>query len=178
MKPILSVLLCALLLFAATACRAPESQTTLPPESQTTLPAGRPTTERQTAAPETPTGETEEKPMLKLTIGTTPVAVAWEENEAVEALRRRAAESPIVVSMTRYGGFEQVGPLGRSFPSDDKQTETEPGDVVLYSSDQLVIFFGNNSWAYTRLGKITDRTPEELAGLLNVARVTVTITWE
>ena len=169
MKPILSVLLCVLLLFAAAACRAGN----LPPKPQTP-----PTAERQTAASESPTAETEEKPMLKLTIGNTPVAVAWEDNEAVEALRRQAAESPIVVSMERYGGFEQVGSFGRSFPSADKQTETEPGDVVLYSSDQLVIFFGHNSWAYTRLGKITDRTPAELSELLNVARVTVTISLE
>ena len=38
-----------------------------------------------------------------------------------------------------------------------------PGDIVLYSGDQIVIFYGSNSWAYTRLGHV-DLTQEEMTG--------------
>ena len=54
----------------------------------------------------------------------------------------------------KYGGFEQVGSLGSSLPRNDEQTTTDFGDIVLYSGDQIVIFYGPNSWAYTRLGHI------------------------
>ena len=60
-------------------------------------------------------------------------------------------------------------------PSSDVQTSTSSGDIVLYSSNQLVVFYGSNSWAYTRLGHITDKTPEEMRTLLSNGDVTITI---
>ena len=73
-----------------------------------------------------------------------------------------------------YGGFEQVGPIGQEIVSEDKQTETEPGDIVLYSGNRIVIFYGHNSWAYTRLGHV-DLAQEEMAALLSHENVTITI---
>ena len=35
--------------------------------------------------------------------------------------------------------------------------------------------YGSNTWAYTRLGRITDKTPAELASLLGDGAVTVTL---
>jgi hypothetical protein len=60
-------------------------------------------------------------------------------------------------------------------PSDDVQTTTQAGDIVLYSSNQVVVFYGSNSWAYTRLGHIVDKTTDELAELLGNGDVTITI---
>ena len=117
---------------------------------------------------------TEEEPIMTLIIGETEVPVTWEGNPSVEALRELAKEG-LTVQMSMYGGFEQVGDLGQEIVRNDVQIRTEPGDIVLYSGDQLVIFYGNNSWAYTRLGHI-DLTPEEMAGLLGHGDVTVTIT--
>ena len=77
--------------------------------------------------------------------------------------------------MSMYGGFEQVGSLGQALPRDDVQTTTAAGDIVLYSGSQIVVFYGSNSWAYTRLGHITDKTPEELTALLGSGDVTITI---
>ena len=74
-----------------------------------------------------------------------------------------------------YGGFEQVGSLGAELPSDDVQMTTEAGDIVLYSGDQIVIFYGSNIWAYTKLGRITDRSDAEVADLLGNGNVTITI---
>ncbi len=44
---------------------------------------------------------------------------------------------------------------------------TQPGDVVLYSGNQLVVFFGSNSWSYTKLGHINGLSADELAVLLD-----------
>ena len=43
----------------------------------------------------------------------------------------------------------------------------QPGDIVLYSGNQLVVFFGSNSWSYTMLGQIKDLSADELTVLLD-----------
>ena len=113
--------------------------------------------------------------MLGLAINGTPVTVEWENNESVQALRELAAAEPVTVQMSMYGGFEQVGSLGTSIVRDDVQTATSAGDIVLYSGSNIVIFYGSNSWAYTRLGHITDKTAGELSELLGNGDVTITI---
>ena len=112
---------------------------------------------------------------MQMLINDTPVTVQWEENESVAALMELVREGPLTVSMSPYGGFEQVGPIGQSLPRSDVQTVTQAGDLVLYSGNQLVVFYGSNTWAYTRLGRITDKTPAELASLLSDGAVTVTL---
>ena len=82
------------------------------------------------------------------------------------------------IEMSMYGGFEQVGSIGRSLPRDDAQTTTASGDIVLYSGDQLVVFYGSNSWAYTRLGHIADRTADQMKELLGDGDVTITLSIE
>ena len=123
--------------------------------------------------------EEEDEPMqeksLKMSIGDTAVEVEWEDNESVEALAKLAETEPLVIEMSMYGGFEQVGSLGESLPRNDKQTTTEAGDIVLYSGNQIVVFYGSNSWAYTRLGHVADKTADEMAELLSGGDVTVTI---
>ncbi len=117
----------------------------------------------------------EEGSQMKMKIADTDVAVEWEDNESVEALRALCQDTPLVIQMSMYGGFEQVGPLGQSLPANDVQTTTSAGDIVLYSGDQIVVFYGSNSWAYTRLGKITSHSAEDLAALLGSGDVTITI---
>lgn len=82
-------------------------------------------------------------------------------------------EAPITIQMSMYGGFEQVGELGATLPSNDAQTTTGPRDIVLYSGDSIVIFYGSNSWAYTKLGKITGKTDEEIKNMLGNGDVSV-----
>ena len=112
---------------------------------------------------------------LQLFIGGEEVAVEWEDNAAAEALRVLAVREPVQIDMTMYGGFEQVGPIGEALPAADGQITAQPGDIVLYSGDQIVLFYGSNTWAYTRLGRIADRTEEELAALLGADDVTITL---
>ncbi|MBD5508619.1 MAG: hypothetical protein HDR05_11395 [Lachnospiraceae bacterium] len=118
--------------------------------------------------------ESEEMSIL-MKIGAEAVTIAWEDNESVEALAELLREQPMSIQMSMYGGFEQVGSFGTSLPRDDKQTTTQAGDIVLYSGNQMVVFYGSNSWAYTRLGRITDKSAEELKEMLGGGDVTITL---
>ena len=95
------------------------------------------------------------------------------ENAAVNALVDWMEEGPITLELSDYAGFEKVGPLGQSLPASDSQTTTQAGDIVLYQSNQIVLFYGSNSWSYTRLGSIDDLTGWEDA--LGSGDVTVTL---
>ncbi len=126
--------------------------------------------------PETQMTDKEESDM-KLKIGDTEVPVVWEENDSVNALKILAEKEPLAIQMSMYGGFEQVGPIGRDIVSDDAQTTTKAGDIVLYSGDQIVVFYGSNSWAYTRLGH-ADLSQKELEDLLGNGDVILTLQME
>lgn len=117
----------------------------------------------------------EESTEMKLFIGDEEVMVNWENNDAVAALKEEVGKQPLVIDMSMYDDFEQVGELGISLPTSDKQIETEAGDIMLYAGDNIVVFYGSNTWAYTPLGKITDKSPEEMAELLGQGDVTITI---
>lgn len=106
------------------------------------------------------------------------VSVEWENNESVDALMDLISTEPLSIQMSMYGGFEQVGSIGTSLPRDDKQTTTEAGDIVLYSGSQIVVFYGSNSWAYTRLGRVTGKSKTEMTELLGNGDVTITISME
>ena len=109
---------------------------------------------------------------ITMKINDEEMTVTWEDNESVEALADLVSGSPLTIDMSMYGGFEQVGPIGQELPREDVQTETGPGDIVLYAGDQMVIFYGNNSWAYTRLGHI-NLPQEKMAELLGNGDATV-----
>lgn len=98
----------------------------------------------------------EDSMTIQLQVSGRTFTAALEENDAARALARRLAEGPLTIRMNNYGGFEKVGNLGESLPASDSQTTTQPGDIVLYQGDQIVIFYGSNSWSYTRLGQVED----------------------
>ena len=118
----------------------------------------------------------EETYTMKMKINDTDVKVSWENNDSVRALSELASQGEVTIEMNAYGGFEQVGPIGTTLPSNDTSIKTHAGDIMLYTSDHMVIFYGSNSWSYTRLGKITDKSASELRELLSGRGITVTIT--
>ena len=167
--------------------KAPETSAPRPAEQPSAEPTGEApvTTAPQPTEPEPTeaqhvetTAERNAEKMLQMKIGGTAVRVNWENNRSVEALKALCENGPLVIQMSMYGGFEQVGPIGSRLPSDDLQTTTAAGDIVLYSSNQIVVFYGSNSWAYTRLGHITDRDAAGMAALLGKGNVTITISME
>ena len=113
---------------------------------------------------------------MNVQVGDVVFSATLEENEAVSALVEMMRESPVVIQMSDYSGFEKVGSLGTSLPTSNSQTTTQAGDIVLYNGNQIVIFYGSNSWSYTRLGHIDDLTGWEDA--LGSGEVTVTFSLE
>jgi hypothetical protein len=118
--------------------------------------------------------EVEAMDELCLSVGDKRLSIEWEDNESVDALKDLAG-SGMNINMSMYGGFEQVGSIGTSLPQNDSQTTTSPGDIVLYSGNQIVIFYGSNSWAYTRLGKITGLDEKELEDTFGNGDVTISL---
>ena len=100
----------------------------------------------------------------------------WEDNESVAALRE-LAEDGLEINTSRYGDFEQVGDIGTGLPRNDKDITTDTGDIMLYAGSNIVLFYGSNSWAYTRLGKI-DLPEKEIKDLLEKGDATVTLSVE
>ena len=135
--------------------------------------------ETETTGAETGTqnGAREENVMnMNVQVSDAVFSATLEENEAVTAFVEMMREGSVVIQMSDYSGFEKVGPLGTSLPASNSQTTTHAGDIVLYNGNQIVIFYGSNSWSYTRLGHIDDLTGWEEA--LGNGDVTVTFSLE
>jgi uncharacterized lipoprotein NlpE involved in copper resistance len=115
--------------------------------------------------------DTGEESIFIMKIDNIVVDITWEKNDSVNELMEYA-KNGITITMHQHGGFEQVGSIGKTITSNDSQITTNPGDVVLYSSNQIVIFFGTNSWSYTKLGHI-NMNQSELNSLLNKSNVTL-----
>ena len=106
-------------------------------------------------------------------IGDYKFTATLEKTAAANELFQMLEDAPLVLELDDYSGFEKVGPLGKSLTRSDKQTTTQKGDIVLYNGSNIVMFYGSNSWSYTRLGKIDDLTNWEEA--LGSGSVTVTL---
>lgn len=119
--------------------------------------------------------EKEQENKMVLKINNEEVLVEWEDNESVEALKKICSEEALTIQLSMYGGNEQVGSIGQSLPRNDINITTDAGDIVLYSGNQIVLFYGSNSWAYTRLGHIIDKSASDMAKLLSNGDVTITI---
>ncbi len=161
------------------AARMPEADTSADTETVLDTPADEAITETAEASTAAAGEESQsadnktkgEENTMRLLIGEREVPVAWEENESVKALQDLC---PLTIRMSMYGGFEQVGSIGQSIVREDVETVTDSGDIVLYSGNQIVIFYGSNSWAYTRLGHI-DLSEQEMRDLLSGGDVTITL---
>ena len=182
---IIAVLAVCMLLICFSACGGGNTAPATDTASQTEVPsqkADEQTASGTTAVPtESKSEETEETPImktLKMKIDGATVTVDWEENQSVAALAELVKDQPIRINMSMYGGFEQVGSLGTSLPRNDAQIKTQAGDIVLYSGNKIVVFYGSNSWAYTRLGHITDIEAAQMKDLLGNKNVTIVISME
>ncbi len=113
---------------------------------------------------------------IKITVSGKSLPVKIEDNVATKALVAALREASITYEAHDYGGFEKVGGIGRTLPSGDSQITTQLGDVILYASDQLVLFYGSNSWSYTRIGKIQYGTLDELKTFLQAGKGNISVT--
>ena len=95
---------------------------------------------------------------LNVTVGSRTFTATLEKNVAVDAFVEMLKESDIKIKMSDYSGFEKVGSLGKTLPTDNSRITTKAGDIVLYNANQIVAFYGSNTWSYTKLAEIDDLT--------------------
>ena len=115
---------------------------------------------------------------ILLKVGGNTMTATLTDNEATRELTKLLEQGDITIRMSDHGGFEKVGALPQSFPTSNTQITTVPGDIMLYQGNQMVIFYGSNSWSYTRLGKIDEATASNLRQFLGNGNITLTISLE
>ena len=175
MKKMLSVTFIIVCAFAALLSGCADSRRTEDPESQSSGSDSDKVQEVQAAEQNVKEEETMDRKMI-VEVGGKHFTATLEDNKAADTLVEMMQEDPVTIQMSDYGGFEKVGDLGTELPISSRQTTTRAGDIVLYQGNQIVIFYGSNSWSYTRLGRIDDLTGWETA--LGDGDVTVTFALE
>lgn len=113
---------------------------------------------------------------MYITIGGKTASVTLADNSATQALVEKLQQAPVTVTLNSSGGFEIWGPLGFSLPTSNERINAQPGDVILYGGDNICIFYGTNSWTYTRLGKIDNMTASELTTFLKAGENNISVT--
>lgn len=169
MTGILTMLLAILGLSACSASEVPAAPVT-PPPTQAVV------SEQETPSPSGQTASGEEETKLKITVGDEELLATFEDNPSAEEFRDLLAQGSVTVEMDDYGGFEKVGPLGTTLTRSDEQITTQPGDVILYQGNQITIYYGTNTWSFTRLARIDD--PTNLREKLGDGTVSVTFSLE
>lgn len=157
--------LAALLALTLAACGAR-------PTAETDTPTAGPSAAPAPAEPMETSTEEETEMKMNVEVGGESFTATLENNSAAAALAEMLRSEPLTIEMSDYAGFEKVGSLGTRLPASNAQTITSSGDIVLYNGSQVVIFYGSNSWSYTRLGRIDDL--DGWADALGSGDVTVT----
>ena len=165
MKKILSLI--AVLSLAFSACGNNDDEDVTPVEPQNII---------QNVEQQTNT----EIPMDKLliTINGKTLTADFADNSSAKALADALAKSSITYQADDYGNFEKVGDLGQSFPKNDENITTEPGDIILYQGHNLCIYYAQNTWSFTRIAKIKGISKDELKEFLGEGEITVTLSVE
>lgn len=113
---------------------------------------------------------------MYITIDGHEQSVTLTNNSATKALVEKLQQAPVDVTLNSSGGFEIWGALGFSLPTSDQQTNAQPGDIVLYNGSNICMFYGSNSWSYTRLGKIDGLSESELRTFLKAGESSIKVT--
>ena len=124
---------------------------------------------------QTPNNETMTTKMY-ITIDGRTEAITLANNSATQALVAKLQEAPVTVTHNSSGGFEIWGALGFSLPTSNEQINAQPGDVILYNGSNICMFYGTNSWSYTRLGKIDGLSQSELRTFLKAGESNISVT--
>ena len=112
---------------------------------------------------------------MYITIDGQTQRVTLVDNAATRALVEKLQQAPVSVTLNSSGGFEIWGALGFSLPTSNQQMTAQPGDIILYNGSNICLFYGSNSWSYTRLGKIDGLSESELRTFLKAGEGNITV---
>lgn len=109
---------------------------------------------------------------IEIIVGNAVYQARLYDNKAAQAL---AEQLPLTITMRELNGNEKYYYLSDSLPTDASvPASIRTGDLMLYGSDCLVLFYESfsTSYRYTPLGYVEN--PEGLAGALGSRNVEVT----
>ena len=164
-----------LLLFAACSSDAASSVKPTQPEVQTPKSSASKTPD---AAPASSSAQTEAPVKLKIHVNDTTFTATLEENSSAKAFAEFLTQGDMTLDMHDYGSFEKVADLPRSFPRNDKQIDTDAGDIILYQGNSITIYYDKNSWDFTRLARIDNVNKKRLQQILGKGNVKATFSVE
>lgn len=101
---------------------------------------------------------------ISITAGNKTVTATLVKNAATDRLREILSKGPLTYTSSD-NGFETYGDIGQTLPTSNESITAAPGDILLYASRYICIFWGPNTYSYTRLGRIEGITSEELKEL-------------
>lgn len=119
-------------------------------------------------------GESAMATAIKVSVNGETLIAQLEDSASSREFAQLLGEGPLTVAMHDYAGMEKVGALPRSLTRSDKPTDVGPGDIVLYQGNQITVYYGTNSWNFTRLGSIQGASAAELQGILGAGDAEVT----
>ena len=106
-------------------------------------------------------GNMEPVAILNVVAGDRAFSVELEDNTSVEAFLEKIRKDSLTVELHDYGNFEKVGELPWELPRNDEEITTKPGDLILYQGNQITVYYAENTWQFTRLGRL-NATEEEI----------------
>lgn len=187
MKNLIAILLCVSIMLIVVACssklsdgQAADDQVPVTSQAQGTSINEEPSAEQSTEPDVTDKTEQskEDKPMKQAQFYITAQRITFTadfaESDSADALRELLGDGDLTISMSDYGSFEKVGSIGKSLSRKDTQISTAVGDIMLYQGNQIVIFYGENSWSYSRLGRIEDVSADNLLAAFGNGDIDVT----
>lgn len=113
---------------------------------------------------------------MNITINGKTVSCQLVENSSTRALLAQLEKGNITYEADDYGNFEKVGYIGFNLPQNNESITTTVGDVILYQGNNICLYYGTNSWTFTRLGKIEGMSKDELKTFLNAGEGSVKVT--
>ena len=113
---------------------------------------------------------------LYITIDGMTKTATMVDNAATQELVARLQQATVTVTLNSSGGFEIWGALGFSLTTSNEQVNAQPGDIVLYNGSNICMFYGSNSWSYTRLGHIDGLSESELRTFLKAGESNISVT--
>ena len=113
--------------------------------------------------------------VFEVTVNGTKLTAVFADNAAARELKGKLSQNDLTLTLKEYGGFEKVGDLGFSLPASDESIAAKAGDIVLYQGNKLSVFYGDNTWDYTRLGTIQNADSQSLRNFFGEGDVTVTL---
>lgn len=118
-------------------------------------------------------GEMKKMPKITITINDQVYTATLEENDTTKKLINKL---PLKITMDELNGNEKYYYMDSSLPTDSKRVgKIETGDMMLYGSNCLVIFYDSFStpYSYTRIGKIDN--PDSLKSVVGKGNIEVII---